>query len=124
MTAPERIWTCNETKNIWISEQQEDTVEYIRKDISDAQIAALQSRLEARVKPLEFHETNNCPPTWDTGFTETGRYRVVYCGDEKLYKVIRGHSLIVGREMTPEAGWSTAQGDHQRRILSALQESE
>ncbi|GLO70290.1 hypothetical protein MACH17_18070 [Phaeobacter inhibens] len=32
MEAPERIWTCNETKNIWISEKQEDTTEYIRAD--------------------------------------------------------------------------------------------
>lgn len=26
---PLRIWTCNETRNIWISEPQEDTTEYV-----------------------------------------------------------------------------------------------
>jgi len=38
---PERIWTCNETLNIWIPEKQEDTVEYVRSDI----VAALRAEL-------------------------------------------------------------------------------
>ena len=38
--APERIWTCNETTDIFIIEPQEDTTEYVRKDVSDALVAA------------------------------------------------------------------------------------
>jgi len=38
---PERIWTCNETLNIWIPEKQEETVEYVRSDI----VAALRAEL-------------------------------------------------------------------------------
>ncbi len=32
--APERIWTRNETINIWIAEKQDDTVEYVRADLA------------------------------------------------------------------------------------------
>lgn len=79
---------------------------------------------QVRVKPLEFHETGIAPPTWDTGITPLGRYRVFFCGDENLWKVIFGHGVIVGREGSKEAGWSTAQADYERRIRAALEPDE
>lgn len=56
MEAPERIWTCNETKNIWISDEQEDTTEYIRADT----VTALQAEVDRLREALKRLSTPAC----------------------------------------------------------------
>lgn len=72
------------------------------------------------VKPLTFEKTNNCPPTWDTGLLPLGRYRVQFCGEENLWKAIRGHALIIGREMSKDSAMGLCSGYHRDLILAEL----
>ena len=61
---PERIWTCNETLNIWIPEKQEETVEYVRSDIVAALRAELATArndgLEAAARVAEENAHEEC----------------------------------------------------------------
>ena len=61
---PERIWTCNETLNIWIPEKQEETVEYVRSDIVAALRAELATArndgLEAAAKVADENAHEEC----------------------------------------------------------------
>lgn len=86
-----------------------------RAEKAEAELAALKG---AMVKPLEFAETNNRPPTYDTGITKLGRWRVTYSDDE--WKVIWGHSAIIARCNTMADAFAAAQADYTARILSAL----
>jgi len=82
--------------------------------IADAIIAALPGM----VTTLDFQETNNCPPKYDTGMMRTGRYRIYY--EDDCWKVIRGHALIIGREPTYLLAVGTAQADHAERITEVF----
>lgn len=102
--APERIWTCNETRNIWIGEKQGDTVEYIRVDLA-----------EPKVKPLAWGEL-------DLASTPFGVYKL-----HKGYKLLNGiyalqfHGFTVGQFKEKEAAKAAAQADYERRIKEALE---
>ena len=63
--APERIWTCNETTDIFITEPQEDTTEYIRSDVSDALVtAAREEALRGAQKGAHDHKGFAPSMTW------------------------------------------------------------
>lgn len=51
-SAPERIWTCNETKNIWIGEQQADTVEYVRADLAAPFLTGVKVDVDALAQEI------------------------------------------------------------------------
>ena len=72
------------------------------------------------VKPLTFEETNNAPPRWDTGLLPLGRYRVEYCGDENVWKAIKGASLIIGREMSAQSAMGLCSAHHRDLVLAEL----
>jgi hypothetical protein len=64
--APERIWTCNETRNIWVAEKQDDTIEYIRADLvaapsrDDVVRECIDTAYAVIASPEELREATRC----------------------------------------------------------------
>lgn len=76
--------------------------------------------MQIDVKPLLFQETHNAPPRWDTGVLPLGRYRVEYCGKENVWKAIKGHGLVLGREMSKDAAMGLCSAHHRDLVLAEL----
>lgn len=114
-SAPERIWTCNETKNIWIGERQEDTVEYVRADLAATFLQGV------KVKALAW--TQKAPPAhdhepfvyWADGIG--GHYRAERDG-VLWYAHDAFHWKQFGSQKEAKAA---AQADYEARILSAIE---
>jgi len=51
--APERIWTCNETKDLFITEPQKDTTEYIRHDLHLSLVAESLTKKKLNADHIE-----------------------------------------------------------------------
>ncbi|MEM6465605.1 MAG: hypothetical protein AAF679_03740 [Pseudomonadota bacterium] len=121
---PETIWAhldrlCiepGETTGKWVDHGPggNDETAYRRADLSPSREA-----LEAMVRPLDFQKVGQHPPQYDAGQLPTGWYKVRY-DNERGWKVVRGHMLIVGCADTPEKAFDLANRDHARGILSAL----
>jgi len=116
-SAPERIWTCNETKNIWIGEKQEDTVEYVRADLAIPFLQGVKVKALNWVKPPLSETLSRCE-------TEFGTYRTWTHSEANgkwFWSVEGGFNNKNGDVANEEAAKAAAQADYEARILSAIE---
>ena len=124
---PDRIWAYAGAFKMWrdkFPEHAKSTspTEYIRKDVSDALVAALEPMDKPRVKPLAWKLDDN-----RTAYAQRQYFADRYCiehrlhGDDVFDLWIGPDAVKATRHPTLETAKAAAQADYEARILAALE---
>ena len=119
MKPPERIWTCNETRNIWINEKQGDTTEYVLATTHAATLADLDAVSDSAALVVQANEALRVHIS--TIEDENERLRVMMTTAHAVMRACGWHLALAG-EISGDGVIEAAVGEVEADFADALQD--